>query len=237
MIKLALRLGATLIKFIGDKMTKENKAVLFDIDGTLLDTAEEITDAMNKMLVRRGFETVDAEQMKTFLGGSARDIVSLSIGREIDEDLLMECVAEYTDYFMKSNSAKIKPFDGIKEAIAALSERGYKIGALSNKPEYEVELIRESILKPLGIEFSYGSREGVTPKPDPQGAYIMLEEMGADIEHSYFVGDGETDVLTAINSGMNGIAVLWGNRSREFLSEYGATVFAEAPLDLLDIIK
>lgn len=214
-----------------------NKAVLFDIDGTLLDTAEEITDAMNKMLIRRGFETVTPEQMKTFLGGSARDIVSLSIGKEIDETLLMECVVEYTDNFMNSKSAKIKPFEGIKEAIAVLSERGYKIGALSNKPEYEVELIRESILVPLGVTFSYGERQGIAPKPDPQGAYIMLEEMGASAEDSYFIGDGETDVLTAINSKMNGIAVLWGNRSREFLAGYGATVFADRPEDLLDIIK
>ena len=218
-------------------MNKENKAVLFDIDGTLLDTAEEITDAMNKMLIRRGFRTVTPDMMKTFLGGSARDIVSLSIGKEIDEALLLECVEEYTENFMSSNSAKIRPFDGIKDAIAVLSARGYKIGALSNKPEYEVELIRENILKPLGVEFSYGTRDGVEPKPDPQGAYIMLEEMGASVENSYFVGDGETDVLTAINAKMNGVAVLWGNRSREFLAEYGATVFADTPEELTNIIK
>ena len=218
-------------------MTKENKAILFDIDGTLLDTVEEITDAMNKMLVNRGFDTVTPEQMKSYLGGSARDIVSLSIGRDIDEKLLVDCVDEYTCFFMGNNSAKIRPFDGIRETISALSARGYKIGALSNKPEYEVELIRDTILKPLGVELSYGTRDGVAPKPDPQGAYIMLEEMGAAPESSYFVGDGETDVLTALNSKMNGVAVLWGNRSREFLSEYGATVFAESPEELLDIIQ
>ena len=219
-------------------MTKmSNKAVIFDIDGTLLDTVGAVTECMNKMLVNRGFDRVTVERISSLLGGCAREIVAQAIGKEIDEALLTECLDEYTSYYINVDVDLMKPFDGIKEAIAILSERGYKIAALSNKPEYEVEPIRKTILEPLGITLSYGERKGIRPKPDPQGAYLLIEEMGVSAENTYFVGDGESDVLTAINAGMNGIAVLWGNRSREILAEYGATVFAERPQDLLELIK
>ncbi len=213
------------------------KAVLFDIDGTLLDSVWDIMDAMNAMLSLHGFELVTVDEMKSYLGVSARGIVELSLKKDVGEELLERCLEEYTDFYVKGKSPKTKPFEGIKEVISELKRRGYKIGAVSNKPQHEIEPLMESRLSPLGIDYALGLSDTVLPKPDPRGAIKALEDLGAVAEESYFVGDGETDVEVATRANMKCVAVLWGNRKREELAKFGAKIFAQKPSEILDIIR
>ena len=214
-----------------------NKAVLFDLDGTLIDTIQDITDAMNKMLVNHGFSPVSADEMKSNLGGSSRDITRLAIGKEISESLLDQCLNEYTDNYISGKSPKTCVFPGMEKVIKQLKNRGYKLFAVSNKPNFEIDAIYERVLAPLGLDAVIGLSEKVSPKPNPEGTLNLLKKFDVAIENAYFVGDGETDVMTALNAKINCIAVLWGNRNKDFLSKYGATVFANTPEELLSLIK
>lgn len=214
----------------------KNKVVLFDLDGTLIDSAQDITDAMNKMLSNRGFDKITIEEMRSFLGAHAKEIVRLSIKKEIPDSELDDCLIEYTNNYIGSGYPKTKPFDNIPEVLAVIKERGFRFGAVSNKPVEELVQL-QSLFESLGIEEVLGLSGEIPPKPNPYGARLIMEKLGGTEDTTYFVGDGETDVMTAINANMNCVAVLWGNRNQEFLEKYGATVFAKKPTDLLDIIK
>jgi len=214
-----------------------NKIVIFDLDGTLIDSIQDITDAMNKMLISNGFKAVSERQMKLNLGGSSREIVSLSIGEQISEERLTKCEREYTGYYIDAKSPKTRPFDGLREVLSELKARGYNLVALSNKPDYEIEPIFERVIAPLGLDMTVGLSDKVEPKPNPNGALNILKKFAVEKENAYFVGDGETDVMTAQNAGIECIAVLWGNRDRAFLEKFGAKNFAENPKQLLDLIK
>ena len=214
-----------------------SKAVIFDLDGTVTDTVADILDAMNDMLVKFGFDTISEEQMKNNLGGSSEEIVALSIGKEIERGKLLECVDYYARTYIENNSPKTTVFNGVKEVVAELKNRGYKLAVLSNKPDVEIAPIFERIIKPLGFDLVVGLSDEVKPKPNPEATLNILKNWDVLPENAYFVGDGETDVITAINANIKVVSVLWGNRSREFLSRYGAKVFAEKPQDLLEIIK
>lgn len=214
-----------------------NKLAIFDLDGTVIDTIEDICDAMNKMHAKFGFRPIGVAEMKAALGGSSRDIVRLAIGQPISEDLLTECERYYTKQYIDGASPKTKPFEHIKGVIDQLKMRGYKIVALSNKPDYEIVALADRVLSPLGFDKIVGLSEKVAPKPNPDGALSLIKEFGASPESTYLIGDGETDVMTAVNAKVNCVAVLWGNRDKEFLAKYGATVFAQQPSDLLEILK
>lgn len=214
-----------------------NKLIIFDLDGTVIDTICDLCDAMNNMLADFGFRQITIDQMKKNIGGSTREIVKLSIGQKVSEQILDKCVDVFTNYYISGGSPKTKPFENIKEVIANLKERGYNITALSNKPQNEIAPLYEKVLMPLGFDKVVGLSEKVIPKPNPSGALSLVKEFGACEQSAYFIGDGETDVLTAINANLNFIAVLWGNRDKEILSKYGAKVFAKEPTDLLDLIK
>lgn len=213
------------------------KLVIFDADGTLIDSEQDITDAMNKMLSNRGYPLITSEEMRTFLGESTEGVTRLSLKKEVGEEEFKKCVDEYVANYMGGGSPKTKPYAGIAEVIRVIKERGYKVTVLSNKPQEEIDRIKDRLIVPLGIDDVVGATSQIPIKPDPYGAKCIMEKYGAKPENTFFVGDGETDVMTAINGGMKLVAVLWGNRDRETLAKYGAKVFANKPFDLLDIIK
>ncbi len=216
---------------------KINKAVIFDLDGTVTDTLADITDAMNEALVKFGFNRITEEKMKDNLGGTTEDIVKLSIGREIDEKTLTSCAEFYSRKYIENGSPKTTIFDGMKEVVAEIKNRGYKVAVLSNKPYVEMQPLLERVIKPVGFDLVVGVSDTVKPKPNPEATLDILEKWGVASENAYFVGDGESDALTSKNANIKYVAVLWGNRTKEFLSGYGAKIFAKKPQDLLEIIK
>ncbi len=212
------------------------KVVIFDLDGTVIDTIYDITDAMNLTLINFGFPPITVEKMKSCVGGDSKEIIRQAIGKEISNDLLDKCVAFYTEKYVSNGSPKTKLFNGIDIVISDLKKRGYKICALSNKPDHEIAPLKETILKPLGFDMVVGVSEKVAPKPSTKGVEYILKTLNANKENSYLVGDGETDIITAIKSSLNCIGVLWGNRTREFLEKFGAKTFAKNPGELLKLI-
>lgn len=214
-----------------------NKAVIFDLDGTILDTLKDIAFYTNEMLATFGYPTRSNEEIMQFIGNGARNLIKKSLPVGLDEEKVSLCHDYYNKIYTASGSPRTCVFDGMKEVIKEIKNRGYKIAILTNKPQITTDTVHERYMADFGFDKVVGQSQNVKIKPDPTTAINIAKEFNASVQDVYFVGDGETDVETAINANMNGIAVLWGYRKKEQLEKAGAKVFAKAPQDLLKLIK
>ncbi|MBR0189066.1 MAG: HAD family hydrolase [Clostridia bacterium] len=213
-----------------------NKAVIFDLDGTLLDTIDDITDSINGMLNEFGYKAIDREQVRQIIGSGAKKLIADALPEKLSDEEFIKRLETYNRIYNASGSPKTKLFGGIKEVVTELKNRGYKLAVLSNKPQHSTDKVAEKYLSGLGFDFIGGQSEKIKCKPDPAGALYVLQELGVKPENAYLVGDGETDVLAAINAGIAGVCALWGNRTKAQLLAAGGTLFAETPSDILKII-
>ncbi len=214
-----------------------NKLIIFDLDGTLLDTLPDLAFNVNKMLERFGLPSVTTENVRNYIGNGARKLVELAVGGIKDEKLFEEYFAFYNSLYNSSDSSKTKFFDGIPEVLREFKNRGYKLAICTNKPQTPTENVCEQFLKEFAFDMVVGLSDKVVRKPDARATLDIIEKMGADKENVYFVGDGETDVMTAKNANIKCVSVLWGYRDKKELEQAGAKVFALKPLDLLNLIS
>ncbi len=213
-----------------------NKLVIFDLDGTLLDSVPDIEVCLNQTLTNFGYSTHSREEITTFIGNGARNLVKRALPLNETEEKVDECLKYYNKIYTASGSPLTRLFDGIEKVINELWLRGYKIAILTNKPQITTDNIFSKYMAHLPISKVVGQVDGVKIKPDPTVTEQILTEFNVQKENAYFVGDGETDIKTAINAGIKGVGVLWGYRSKVQLEEAGATLFALVPEDLLKII-
>ena len=213
------------------------KAVFFDLDGTVLDTEQDIFDCMNEALAKLGYQTKDHKTIKSAIGNDSLNFMRVIMGDLPNEELMYIWSNVYEPIVKQKGVEKTKVFEGIKEVLAELKNRGFANILYTNKTDNELAPFIDKFLK--GLSYDYIIAVGGTDraKPSPEPVYELLDKFGVKKENAYLVGDGETDVLTALNAGITPVAVLWGNRTKEQLSLVGAKIFTEKPLELLDIIK
>lgn len=214
-----------------------NKTIIFDFDGTLLDSLPDITFNINKMLKKFGFQALDNQTIRSFIGNGAKQLVKDCIGQNISEQLFNQCLNFYNSEYTSSACVYSKPFDGVYEMLSTLKQEGYKLCILTNKPQQTTNPIYEKFFSRFEFDCVIGQRDNIKCKPDKTATLNILKKLNTKLENAFFVGDGETDVITAINAGIKGIAILWGYRNKEQLALAGATTFAENPNELLKIIK
>ncbi len=214
-----------------------NKLVIFDLDGTLLDTLPDIHFYVNRMLEHFDYPLRTKEEVMHFIGCGSRNLIKKSLPNNLTEERITECHNYYNKVYTQSNSPRTKLFDVIPQVVKNLKQRGYKIAILTNKPQETTDTVYERYMKDMGFDLVVGQKEGVKVKPDPTSAKEILKRFDVLPENTYFVGDGETDVETSINLGSNGIAVLWGYRNKDQLLSAGAKVFATNPVQLNDLIS
>lgn len=202
------------------------KAVIFDLDGTLLDSLNDILHVLNIALTHFGLPQITREQAQSYIGNGARELVRLAIGGE-NSHRLDEILAFYKEKYAQSDNKLARLYDGEDEALTALKDKGVKLAILTNKPHAAAMRSNEVFFKSYTFDRIVGQRDGLPLKPDPQAVYNILEELGVKREECLFVGDGETDVETARNAKVDCVSVLWGYRTKEQLKEAGATRFAE----------
>ncbi len=210
------------------------KAVFFDLDGTLCNTVGDIRYHVNKMLSSRGYAELSEAQTKAYVGDGAEKLIerALPAGAEDPEG----CFAQFLESFSNSDGALLSLYEGEREALARLKERGYKLAVITNKPQ---EATRRTLAKffPEGYFDFVGGDSGMFPvKPDPSLTRYAALALRVAPKDCAFVGDGEQDVRTAKNAGMRGISALWGYRTRSELSAAGATEFAESFSELVKIL-
>ena len=211
------------------------KAVVFDLDGTLLDTLEDLQNSVNHALGLHGFPERTYEEIRTFVGNGVRNLMKKSVpGGEADP--AFEAVfADFKSHYAVHWRELTAPYDGVVPLVEELHRRGLKLAVVSNKTDAEV--------KNLCAEFFGGCMDcvrgevpGVPRKPEPDGVFLALQALGVAREDALYVGDSEVDVRTARNAGLDCVAVTWGFRTREELKEAGAEVFIDTPSELLGMV-
>ncbi len=216
------------------------KGVIFDLDGTILNTIDDLADSMNYMLRHFGYpEHSELFYHMQAVGSGAKNYVKNCLPEEIraNDEQVEKCLNFYKTYYNEHSSIKTKPYDGIAEAMQFLTDENIQIAILSNKPDEPVKVLAKQWFSEFNIPCVYGEREGIPRKPDPQGPLTVAEEMGLSPEEVAFIGDSDVDIKTGLNAGMVAIGVLWGFRTKEQLKAAGAEYLVETPEKLVSLIK
>ncbi len=215
-------------------MKTEIKAVIFDLDGTLLDTAQDLCDAVNYALGNENMPLITAEQCVSYVGNGVRNLVQLASGVS-ETEKLDKMVAEFRAYYREHMEDKTCPYDKVLEMLAVLDGNGIKTAVLSNKYDEATKRLCKKLL-PDTFVCVYGEGGEIPRKPDPAGVLKILGQIGVKPEQAAYVGDSGSDMVTAINSGTHPIGVSWGFRSAESLKEAGAAFIADTPLEISEYV-
>lgn len=211
------------------------KAVIFDLDGTLFDTLPDIGKVLNFTLEKFNLPTLSYEEIKSYIGNGARELVRLAIG-ENNADRLEEILAYYREVYAQNDGKLSRFFKGEREALERLKNSGVSLAILTNKPHGVALKTVSDYFSDFPFACVIGQREHLPLKPAPDGVYAIAKQLNVQPCECVFVGDGETDVETAKNAGVDCICVLWGYRKREQLEKAGGKVFAKTYKQLADMI-
>jgi phosphoglycolate phosphatase len=213
------------------------EAVLFDLDGTLLDTLDDIADCANAALSMSGLPTHATEAYKYFVGSGVDALIRRIVpeGMESAEDL-GRIKKNYADLYARRATDKTRPYDGIREMLGALEARSLKTAVISNKPDASTQQTVAHFFGEVAFDFAIGNRPGIPLKPDPAIVLLVADEIGVPPERCLYVGDTGSDMMTAINSGCVPVGVTWGFRKRDELLSCGAKFLIDAPEELLTLL-
>lgn len=213
-------------------------AVLFDLDGTLLDTLRDLADSMNAVLASHGFPTHPVDAYRHLVGDGVRRLVERALPGEAGADAaavdagVEEMVAAYRLRWHASS----RPYAGVDVLLDGLEDRGLPFAILSNKPDEFTRRTTEALLGRWSFAAVWGVKEDVPPKPDPTGALALARALDVSPDEVLYCGDTATDMVTAVRAGMFAAGALWGFRDAEELRASGAEVLLETPPDLLALL-
>ncbi|MBN2298658.1 MAG: HAD family hydrolase [Deltaproteobacteria bacterium] len=214
------------------------KAVIFDLDGTLLDTIEDIADSMNAALEKSGYAGHSIEEYKSYIGDGIEILARRSLPVALrDEDAVLSCVEAMRDEYARRWQVKSRPFENIPELLECLAALGVKMSIFSNKLDSFTKDMVHELLGSWTFLAVKGLTSGIPRKPDPTGAVEIARTMQVEPERCVFVGDSGIDMLTGLRSGMLPVGVLWGYQDKETLISNGADTLISDPLDLLALFK
>ena len=211
------------------------KVIVFDMDGTVLDTLEDLATSVNYALERFQLPAREPREYRYYFGNGIRHAIKLAAPEGTPEDVIDGVVEVYREHYNKHCFDKTRPYDGIRELMQELKSRGFRLAIVSNKIDSAVKELNRRFFSDY-VDVAIGEREGVRRKPAPDTVLTALEELGCKVEQAIYVGDSEVDCQTAANVGIPCISVLWGFRDKDCLIDAGADIFAEKPMDVLDLI-
>lgn len=211
---------------------KTYDTIIFDLDGTLLYTLEDLTISVNHALAGCTDVRRTLEEVRTFVGNGVRRLMIRSLPGGEENPRFEEAFAEFCRHYTVHCRDHTRPYPGVKEMAEALVLRGKKLGIVSNKPDREVKDMNAVFFGGM-FGAALGERQGVRRKPAPDSLLEAMKELGTDAEHTLYVGDSEVDILTASAAGVDCLSVTWGFRSQEHLQRAGAVRFIHAPEELL----
>lgn len=216
-------------------MNLKYTTVIFDLDGTILNTLDDLAASVNFALERCGYPLRTTDEVRQFVGNGIGKLMERSAPAGTGKEELANFHRVFTDHYKVHCADKTCPYDGIKELIVKLRSLGCKTAVVSNKADYAVKSLCKDYFPDM-LDVAIGEREGIRRKPCPDSVNEVMELLGADSATTLYVGDSDVDVETAANAGVDCAAVTWGFRSREFLVQHGAVTIADSVDELFEII-
>lgn len=213
------------------------KAIIFDLDGTLLDTIEDLADSMNTVLERHGFAIHSIDSYKYFVGDGMLTLVRRAIPLDNpDEETVNSYLNEMREEYGAGWAKKTKLYDGIAELLDGLAAKNIKLSVLSNKPHKFTEIVVERFLSSWRFDVVYGERAGIPKKPNPAGAFEIAGILKIRPDQFLYLGDTNVDMKTAVSAGMYAVGASWGFRTVDELIESGAKEIINHPTELLKLV-
>ncbi len=209
--------------------------VIFDMDGTVLNTLDDLTDAVNHVFSMFGLPARDKADYRRFFGNGIGYAMRCAAPEGTPDALFDEMIPEFRKYYDEHCLDKTRPYDGIISLMRSLSGKGFRMAIVSNKIDSAVKELNERFFSEY-VSVAIGERPGVRRKPAADTVLAALRELGSSPEEAVYIGDSEVDLETARNSGLPCIAVLWGFRDKDMLIENGAATFAATPSEIIDIL-
>ena len=212
---------------------------LFDLDGTLIDTIDDLAAATEQVLRELGLGNADGSPVYTkadyhqFVGGGVKRLVHLALGEHSTPEVLEKALARFVEIYNENCKVKTVPYDGIVELLDKLKVRGIKLGVVTNKPEKQARYLAEAFFGEYGLRCVYGSVSDRPNKPDPAAVRLALADCESNEETTLYIGDSDVDVHTAHNAGLTCVGVAWGFRGKEELCNAGADILIDTPAELL----
>lgn len=212
------------------------KAAIFDLDGTLLNTLEDLYDAVNHTMDKYSYPRRTIKEVRAFVGNGVDRLITLCVPGGENDPNLDAAIKEYRTYYAAHSENKTKPYDGIPELIDRLNRAGVKIAVVSNKIHVSTVTLCKKYFPEIKTVCGERESEGIRRKPYPDTVIESAAQLGVPLTETVYIGDSEVDVITSKNAGVDCISVLWGFRDRDYLTEMGAQIFAETPDEVYDII-
>lgn len=211
------------------------RLVIFDLDGTILDTLEDLADALNEALTAFGYPPVTLAQARARIGNGIRRMAQLSVPETCPDQEIDAIRDHLAEYYRKHSCVKTRPYPGIPEAIRLLRERGVKTAVVSNKIDPVVRILCDTFFPDL-LDYSAGEKAGIRKKPEPDMVRNALEALHVDAADAVYIGDSDVDIRTAGNAGLSSVIVTWGFRDKPYLLEQGAEHTADTVGEMLELI-
>ena len=210
------------------------KFYIFDLDGTLLNTLDDLWASVNHSLAQNYLPPRSKEEVRSFLGNGAKELLRKSVPSDCDTQTFEQVFACFRQHYVAHAMDTTSPYEGVIELLAQLKNKGIRTAIVSNKPDAVVQELYHHFFEDV-VDIAIGECPEVRRKPSPDMLLKALEQLGCSQEDALYVGDSEVDIATASNSGLPCISVSWGFRDRDFLLTHGATVIIDHPSELLNI--
>ncbi len=209
--------------------------VIFDLDGTILNTLEDLTDSLNAVLGREGYSLRSMEDVRKFIGEGYRRLLERALPERTTAQEIGRCTELFRIEYYANIANKTKPYDGIIPLLRELKSMGIRVGVVSNKSDEATKEACRHYFKGY-IDVAIGDSSLRNRKPAPDNVYEAIRQLGSDKQKTIFVGDSSVDVQTAKNAGLTCVGVTWGYRSREILISEGADFIIDLPEELLALL-
>ena len=211
---------------------KDFETYIFDLDGTLLSTLDDLVASTNYALRWAGMPERTVEEVRMFVGNGVKLLMERAIPNGINNPKFQETYAKFREHYMEHNLDTTCPYEGIPELLRELKRRGKKLAIVSNKFYAATQELAKHFF-PDTIEVAIGERDSIRKKPAPDTVLEALKQLGASKDNAVYIGDSDVDIMTAKNCDLPCISVLWGFRDKDYLIKHGGTIFVDKPSEIL----